>query len=397
MNKDIDHEPMRTRQGMPRSIWVLGFVSMFMDISSEMIHSLLPVFIVGVLGGSVFFVGLIEGVGESIAMIVKVISGVLSDRMRHRKYFAVLGYALGTLAKPMFAIAGSVTWILVARCSDRIGKGIRGAPRDALIADLTPKEIRGAAYGLRQALDTVGAFLGPLLAIVLMLLLADNFRLVFWCAVIPGSLSVLLLVAGVREPEQLRTGTQATALLHMDTLRRFDRAYWWVVAIGAVFALARFSEAFLVLRASDLGLPVSYAPAVLITMNIVFALCAYPLGKLADRVDHRWLLAAGLVTLVLADLLFAHAHGLGLVFSGVAVWGVYLGITQGLLSTMVADVAPVALRGSAFGIFNLVSGLALLLASIIAGLLWDSYGPAVTFYAGAALALVTLVLVVTRE
>lgn len=397
MNPDTDLESVPARRAIPRGIWVLGFVSMFMDISSEMIHSLLPVFIVSVLGGSVFFVGLIEGVGESTAMIVKVVSGVLSDRMRHRKYFAVLGYSLGTLSKPVFALAASVGWVLVARFADRIGKGIRGAPRDALIADLTPKEIRGAAYGLRQALDTVGAFLGPVLAIMLMLALADDFRLVFWCAVIPGALAVLLLMAGIKEPQHPHAGTRSAPALGLATLGQFDAAYWRVVLTGAVFALARFSEAFLVLRASDLGLPVAYAPAVLITMNLVFALCAYPLGKLADRVRHERLLAAGLTTLLVADLLLAQAQGLVMVFSGIAVWGVYMGLTQGLLSTMVAAAAPVGLRGSAFGIFNLVSGLALLIASVVAGLLWDSYGPAVTFYAGAILAGIALVLVLIKE
>ena len=397
MDKDIDHNPGALRQRIPRGIWVLGFVSMFMDISSEMIHSLLPVFIVSVLGGSVFLVGIIEGMAESTAMIVKVFSGVLSDHFRHRKYFAVLGYGLGALSKPVFALAGSVGWVFAARFVDRIGKGIRGAPRDALIADLTPVEIRGAAYGLRQALDTVGAFIGPLLAIALMLILSDNFRLVFWCAVLPGFLSVLLLIIGIREPEHTHPGQRSAAPIRMAALKQFEKNYWWVVAIGGLFSLARFSEAFLILRARDLGLPDTYAPAVLITMNIVFALCAYPLGQLADRLDHKLLLVIGLIVLFAADLLFAHAHGLITVFAGIAVWGVYLGMTQGLLATMVAAAAPSTLRGSAFGIFNLVSGVALLLASIIAGILWDWYGPAVTFYTGAGLAAITLLLLLIKD
>ena len=397
MNKDINRKPVPLRRHMPRGIWVLGFVSMFMDISSEMIHSLLPVFIVSVLGGSVFFVGLIEGAAESTAMIVKIFSGVLSDHFRHRKYFAVLGYGLGALSKPAFALAGSVGWVFTARFVDRIGKGIRGAPRDALIADLTPGEIRGAAYGLRQALDTVGAFLGPLLAIALMLVLADNFRLVFWCAVLPGCLSVLLLVFGISEPDRTDAGQQSGTPIRMAALKKFDKGYWWVVAIGGLFSLARFSEAFLILRARDLGLPDTYAPAVLITMNIVFALCAYPLGKLADRVEHKLLLSAGLAALMGADLLLAHAHSLAPVFAGIAVWGVYLGMTQGLLATMVAAAAPSILRGTAFGIFNLISGLALLVASVIAGILWDWYGPGATFYTGAILAAVTLLLLLTRD
>ncbi len=280
---------------------------------------------------------------------------------------------------------------------DRIGKGIRGAPRDALIADLTPIEIRGAAYGLRQSLDTTGAFVGPLLAIVLMMMLAGNFRLVFWCAAIPAFLAVMLLVVGVKEPESIRVEGEVSPSIQLTTLKRFEPAYWWIVTIGGVFTLARFSEAFLILRAQEIGLPVTFAPVILVTMNIIYALSAYPAGKLTDRINRNNMIVAGLVVLISADLLLAQAQGLGLVFAGVLLWGLHMGITQGLLATMVADVAPVTLRGSAFGIFNLVSGIAMLFASVLAGILWDVYSASVTFYCGAIFSVIALVLLLLRR
>ena len=382
---------------IPRGVWVLGFVSMFMDISSELIHGLLPVFIVSVLGASMFVVGIIEGVAESAALIVKVFSGMLSDYLGRRKGLTVFGYGLSALSKPIFALAGTVYWVFFARFMDRIGKGIRGAPRDALVADLTPKEIRGAAYGLRQSLDTVGAFVGPLLAIVLMIMLAGNFRLVFWFAAIPAFLAVMLLVTGVKEPDRIRAEGEVSPPIQLATLKQFDPAYWWIVTIGGVFTLARFSEAFLILRAQDIGLPDAYAPSILVIMNIIYALSAYPAGRLTDRINHNNLIVAGLVVLIAADVLLAHAQGLGLVFAGVMLWGLHMGITQGLLATMIADVAPVTLRGSAFGIFNLVSGIAMLFASVLAGILWDVYGAAVTFYCGAVFSIIALVLLLLRK
>jgi len=382
---------------IPASIWVLGFVSMLMDISSELIHGLLPVFLVSALVASMLTVGVIEGIAESTALIVKMFSGVISDYLGRRKSLAVLGYGLGALSKPLFAMAGSIHWVFFARFTDRIGKGIRGAPRDALIADLTPVEVRGAAYGLRQALDTVGAFLGPMLGIVLMILLAGNFRQVFWFATIPAFLAVLLLMIAVKEPTRKQAGTEATPPIQFAILNQFSLAYWWIVAIGGVLTLARFSEAFLILRAQDIGLPDAFAPAILITMNIIYALAAYPAGRLADRMSHTHLIVAGLVVLICADLILAHARGLGLVFTGVILWGLHMGLTQGLLATMVAKAAPEKLRGTAFGFFNLVSGIAMLFASLLAGLLWDSYGAAVTFYSGAIIASLALVLLLMRK
>lgn len=371
---------------------MLGFVSLFMDVSSELIHSLLPVFLVTSLGASAFAVGMIEGIAESTALIVKVFSGAISDYLGKRKFLAVIGYGLGAISKPLFALAVSVNWVLAARFIDRIGKGIRGAPRDALVADLAPPEIRGAAFGLRQSLDTVGAFLGPLLAIGLMLAWDGDFRTVFWFAVVPGFLAVALLIFGVEEPDTRAARRGMSSPLQWRALAELGSAYWFVVAAGGVFALARFSEAFLLLLAQKQGLQDSFAPLVLVVMNVVYALSAYPMGRLADRISYRTLLGAGLATLIIADLVLARAQGLPAVALGVALWGLHMGITQGLLATMVADTAPAQLRGTAFGFFNLASGIAMLVASALAGLLWDNLGAPVTFYAGAVFSLAALIL-----
>jgi len=376
---------------------MLGFVSLFMDISSELIHSLLPVFMVTSLGATALMVGIVEGVAEATALIVKVFSGTISDWLGKRKGLTVLGYGLGALSKPIFALALTVHWVFVARFIDRIGKGIRGAPRDALIADLTPPEIRGAAYGLRQSLDTVGAFLGPLLAIALMLLWAGDFRTVFWFAVIPAVLAVLILIFGVHEPGAGSVHPRLASPVQWRMLSEFGGAYWWIVVAGGVFTLARFSEAFLILRAQQLGLADTYAPMVLVIMNLVYALTAYPLGRLADRMSHTQLLVAGLAVLFLSDLVLAQAQGLATLVVGVALWGLHMGMTQGLLATMVAGAAPAHLRGTAFGFFNLVSGVAMLIASVLAGLLWDELGAATTFYAGAVLSVLALAILVLRR
>ena len=374
---------------IPLGIWILGFVSMLMDISSEMIHSLLPLFMMGVLGASALTVGLIEGLAEATALIVKVFSGALSDYLGKRKILAVIGYALGAFTKPLFALAPSIGVVFVARFVDRIGKGVRGAPRDALVADLAPLEIRGAAFGLRQALDTVGALLGPLLAVGLMLLWANDFRAVFWVAVLPGMLAVLLLLVGVREPER-QAGAKPGNPISRVNLNKLGASYWWVVGIGAIFTLARFSEAFLVLRAEQGGIPLALVPLVMVAMNLVYSGSAYPFGKLSDRMNHKVLLAWGLLVLIVADLVLASSAQWPTVLAGVALWGLHMGITQGLLATMVAATAPPELRGTAFGLLNLVSGAAMLIASAIAGLLWDQLGPAFTFHAGAAFSLLAL-------
>lgn len=380
---------------MPGAVWVLGIVSLLMDISSEMIHSLLPLFMVGTLGASAALVGLIEGLAQSTALMTKVFSGVLSDYFGKRKAIAVLGYALGAFTKPLFALAPTPGVVLGARLLDRAGKGLRSAPRDALVADITPEHLRGAAFGLRQSLDTVGAFLGPALGAGLMLLWANDFRAVFWVAVVPGILSVVLLAFGVHDPKPA-TGAVRTNPVTRANLVRLPSAFWTVVAIGAVFTLARFSEAFLVLRAQQAGVPVALVPLVMVVMNVVYAASAYPFGRLSDRMSHTRLLQAGLVVLIASDLVLASGAHWGAVLAGVALWGVHMGMTQGLLASMVAATAPADLRGTAYGFFNLLSGMALLVASVVAGLLWDRMGAAWTFYAGAAFASLALLALLAR-
>ncbi len=384
-----NRQPESVMRQIPPGIWVLGLVSMLMDISSEMIHSLLPIFMMTVLGTSALTVGIIEGLAESTALIVKVFSGVLSDYLGKRKGLAVLGYALGALTKPLFALASGTGLIVAARLLDRVGKGIRGAPRDALIADITPAGIRGAAFGLRQTLDTIGGFTGPLLATGLMLIWANDFRTVFWFAVIPAILSVALLLVGVQEPAR-PSGQKRRNPIQRANLARLSRAYWWVVIIGAIFTLARFSEAFLVLRAHQSGVPIALVPLVMVAMNLVYSACAYPFGALSDRMSHSTLLAIGLAVLIAADVVLASSEQWMSMLIGVALWGMHMGMTQGLFATMVADSAPEDLRGTAYGFFNLVSGIAMLVASGLAGWLWDHFGATSTFLAGAAFAGLTL-------
>ena len=384
-----------TLRQIPGSIWALGFVSLLMDVSSELIHSLLPVFMVTTLSISVFTVGLIEGAAEATALIVKVFSGALSDYFGKRKPLAILGYGLGAFTKPFFALATSVGWIVTARLADRVGKGIRGAPRDALVADIAPPELRGAAFGLRQSLDTVGAFLGPMLAVAFMLLWHDDFRAVFWVASVPAFLCVALLMWGVHEPEKPLMPKRVNPISRAN-LARLSPAYWWVVGVGAVFTLARFSEAFLVLRANQGGLAMAWTPVVLISMNVVYAACAYPFGKLADKLPHTQLLGWGLLLLIGADALLAASNS-GVVFwAGVALWGLHMAMTQGLLAAMVADTAPADLRGTGYGFFNLLSGLAMLVASGLAGWLWQTFGASTTFLAGIGFAGVALLLMLLR-
>ncbi|EKS7422115.1 TPA: MFS transporter [Enterobacter ludwigii] len=374
---------------IPRGVWVVGGVSMLMDISSESIHSLLPLFMVTTLGTSVLVIGLIEGLAEATALFIKVFSGAISDYLGKRKGLALLGYGLGALSKPFFALASSSGMVLGARLMDRAGKGIRGAPRDALVADITPPELRGAAYGLRQSMDTTGAFLGPLLAVGLMLLLHNDFRAVFWIALIPGFLSVALLYFGLKEPKT-PVEHKRTNPIKRENLTRLGKSCWWVIGLGAVFTLARFSEAFLVLRAQQSGVPLALIPLVMVVMNVIYSFSAYPFGKLSDGMSHTRLLQWGLVVLIAADVVLAlSTHWTGIII-GVALWGMHMGMTQGLLAAMVAKTAPADLRGTAFGLFSLVSGVGLLMASVGAGAIWELWGAEYTFYAGAVICLLTL-------
>lgn len=379
-------------QAVPRGVWALGFVSLFMDISSEMVHALMPALLVGTLGASVALLGLIEGLAEATAAVTKVFSGWISDRLGRRKLLAVIGYGLAAVTKPVFPLATTPFEVLGARFLDRVGKGIRGAPRDALVADIAPPDVRGLAFGIRQALDTVGAFLGPLLAIGLMLALSADIRVVLAWAVVPALVAVALLVFGVEEPKRpANPGASRSAPIRWSDLKGLNAAFWSVVAIGVVFTLARFSEAFLILRAQDVGLPVALAPAVMVAMNVVYSAVSAPAGGLSDRIDRRLLLLAGLGVLVLADAVLALLGTVEGVFLGVALWGLHMGLTQGVLTAMIADTAPERLRGSAFGLFNLASGLTLLAASGLAGLLWGLHGPQATFLVGAGFALLAAV------
>lgn len=369
-------------RAIPGGIWALGFVSLFMDASSELIHSLLPVFLVSVLGASALSVGVIEGIAEATASITKVFSGTLSDYLGKRKVLAVIGYGLAAVTKPMFPLAGTVGWVFAARFIDRIGKGVRDAPRDALVGDIAPAHLRGASYGLRQSLDTVGAFAGPLLAVALMALFANDIRAVFWIAVIPAFIALAILVFGVKEPRTVRVKGRTRSPIHLPDLRRIGAAYWRLVLIAAVLSLARFSEAFLLLRAENVGLPIAFVPLVLVVMNVAYAGSAYPAGVLSDRIGRQGVLVVGLLLLIAADLALALATGIWPLMGGVVLWGLHMGLTQGLLAAMVADVAPAEIRGTAFGVFHMVTGIMLLAASLTAGLLWDRVGPSATFFAG---------------
>ncbi|WP_175922481.1 MFS transporter [Burkholderia latens] len=384
--------PIAGKPAIPRTVWALGLVSLFMDLSSELIHALLPIYLVTTMGMSVAALGMLEGAAEATAMIVKVFSGAISDWLGRRKGLLLLGYGLAALTKPLFPMASTPAVVVTARLLDRVGKGIRGAPRDALVADVAPPEIRGACFGLRQSMDTVGAFLGPLLAIGLMLWFGDRIRTVLWFAVAPAFIAIALIVFGVREPEPAhdtrRRGFRSP--LRWRALSEFPRGYWFVVAAGATFTLARFSEAFLVLRAQQTGLDAAWIPAVMVAMSVAYSLSAWPVGMLSDRLDRRVLLAAGMVLLIAADLLLGIGTSTLSMFVGVAVWGLHMGFTQGILAAMVSETSPAALRGTAFGVFNLVSGICMLLASSIAGALWARYGASTTFVAGAVLVVVPL-------
>lgn len=375
---------------LPAGIWALGFVSMLMDLSSEMIHALLPVYLVAGLGATALTVGVIEGIAEATAAITKVFSGALSDRIGRRKELAALGYGLAALTKPVFPLATTIGWLVAARFIDRVGKGIRGAPRDALVAELSPPDLRGASFGLRQSLDTIGAFLGPLLAIGLMWLFANDFRSVFWVAVVPAVLAVALILLAVKEPVRPEGLRQVRHPLSRRELALLGTTYWWVVGIAVTFTLARFSEAFLILRAQEAGLTLMLAPLVLVAMNAAYALCAYPVGVLSDRMNRVALLVFGLLLLIVADLVLALAGGLPGIGAGILLWGLHMGFTQGLLATLVADAAPAELRGTAFGVYNLFTGVAMLAASVVAGVLWDYAGPEWTFFAGAGFAILAL-------
>jgi MFS family permease len=375
---------------IPRPIWALGFVSMLMDISSEMIQALLPVYMVTVMGSSMIAVGVLMGLAEATGLILRIFSGAFSDWLGKRKLLTVIGYGLSAITKPIFPLAPSIGWIFAARFIDRVGKGIRDAPRDALIADITPAHLYGASYGLRQSLDSVGAFIGPAIAILLMWVTSNHYITVFWAAVIPALMAVLVLMVFVKEPPQTKKPKLLNFPLHFNELRKLSVNYWMVVFVATLFTLARFSEAFLILRAQGAGLSLILIPLVLIILNVVYALTSYPAGVLSDKYNRIILLAAGFLCLILANFFLAFSSSLTGILIGVALWGVHMGLTQGIFATLIADTSPIELRGTGFGIFNLLSGLALLCASVIAGVLWESYGAKATFIAGAFITFLAL-------
>ncbi|WP_179403430.1 MFS transporter [Burkholderia guangdongensis] len=396
-----------SRPAIPRTVWALGVVSLLMDLSSELVHALLPIYLVSTMGMSVAALGVLEGAAESTALIVKIFSGAISDWLGRRKGLLLFGYGLAALTKPLFPLATVPGTVIAARLVDRVGKGIRGAPRDALVADVAPPEIQGACFGLRQSMDTIGAFAGPLCAIVLMFAFADHIRAVLWFAVVPAFATVAVLLFGVREPDAgtlppdsahnpahgpKRAARAFRSPLHWRALREFSPRYWFVVTIGATFTLARFSEAFLVLRAQQTGMNLAWIPSVMVVMSVAYALSAYPVGIVSDRIGRRALLALGMALLIVADLLLGARADKAVVFAGVAAWGLHMGFTQGILAAMVAQTAPASLRGTAFGVFNLASGIAMLLASAIAGAIWQRFGASTMFFCGAALVIVPLLM-----
>lgn len=375
------------RTALPGTVHALGVASLCMDASSELVHAVLPLYLTLSLGIGVAALGVIEGVAEATAAVMKVFSGALSDRLARRKPVVVGGYALSALSKPLFPLAGSAALVVAARWLDRVGKGIRGAPRDALIADVVPPERRGAAYGLRQALDSAGACIGPLLALGVMVFWSQDPRLALWVAVIPALLAVAVLVVFVREPPRVAPSPGRLPLSRAELLRLPARL-WLVVGLGAVLTLARFSDAFLVLRGQSAGLPLAWVPAVMVVMNAVYAAASAPAGALADRRGARALLGWGTALLVASHAALAAADGAALLCAGAVLWGLHLALTQGLLAALVAEAAPADLRGTAFGVFHLLTGAALLVASTLAGWLWEHAGPAAPFEAGALFALV---------
>jgi MFS family permease len=379
---------MATRPRLPRNVWVLGFVSLFMDLSSEIYHALLPAFITLVLGLPATALGAIDGIAEATANFAKLFSGRLSDRSLRRKPWIMAGYGLGALSKPLFALATNAPAVLAARFTDRIGKGIRGSPRDAMVADETPAEIRGRAFGLRQALDTVGALLAPLVAVGLMILLASNIRAVFWIAVIPAAISFLLAWLVLTEPERHLAPIKKSPFF--AGFKRLDKETKRLLQVGFLFSLARFSEAFLILKGIDIGLSEAMSPLTLAIFNLAYVALAFPAGSLSDRMSPRAILIAGMGVLIAGNLVLAETNSFAGVVVGTALWGAHMALTQGIFSRMIADSAPEELRATSFGAFWFTSGVATLLASLGAGWLWDREGPSATFITSAAIAAVAL-------
>jgi MFS family permease len=384
-----------TRPRLPRNVWVLGFVSLFMDLSSEIYHALLPAFITIVLGLPATALGAIDGVAEATANFAKLFSGRLSDRSLRRKPWVMAGYGLAALSKPLFPLATSAPAVLIARFADRIGKGIRGAPRDAMLADETPAEIRGRAFGLRQTLDTIGALLAPLVAIGLMAWLASNIRAVFWIAIIPAAISFLLAWLALREPEQHLAPLKKSPFF--AGFKELDKDTKRLLQVGFLFTLARFSEAFLILKGIDIGLSEAMSPLTLAIFNLAYVALAYPAGALSDRLKPRSILMVGIVVLIAGNVVLAETGGFAGLVVGTILWGAHMALTQGIFARMVADSAPDELRATSFGAFYFVTGAGGLFASLGAGWLWDRQGSSATFLTSAAVAAAALAMLSLLE
>lgn len=364
-----------------------------MDLSSEIYHALLPAFITLILGLPATALGAIDGVAEATASFAKLFSGRLSDRSLKRKQWVMAGYGLAALSKPLFPLATSAPALLAARFADRVGKGVRGSPRDAMIADETPPEIRGRAFGLRQALDTAGALLAPLVAIGLMAWLASDIRAVFWIAVIPAGISFLLAWLALREPETHLGPIKQSPFFH--GFRELDSRTKRLLQVGFLFTLARFSESFLILKGIGIGLSEAMSPLTLAIFNLAYVALAYPAGAMSDRMRPANLLALGMLALIAGNLVLAGTGGFTGLVIGTTLWGAHMALTQGIFSRMIADSAPDHLRATSFGAFWFVTGIGSLLASLGAGWMWDRQGSSATFItsaivAGVALAMLSL-------
>jgi len=370
---------------IPQNVWVLGIVSLLMDLSSEMILSILPIFLVTGLGVSVLTLGLIEGFAEGAASVIKAFSGMLSDYLKKRKILIVIGYGLSTLTKPFFALASTATWIFTARLVDRLGKGIRGAPRDSLIADSTSTKIRGAAYSLRQSLDTLGALLGPIIAIIILYLTTNNFRFVLWFAVIPAVLCIVVLIFGVKETALKKTVLKKKSYFLFKNFLKITPVIWLFFLTVFILNLGHFSEAFLLLRSQEIGLKVSFIPIVFVVMNVAYAIVAVPFGHLADKIGFFIPIVCGFLILVLSNIILALTNGIEWMFAGIIFWGIHLGMTQGLLLAIVAQLSPLELRGTSFGLLHSITGAALFVASLIAGYLWQYYNSGLIFIVSAVI------------
>lgn len=386
-----------TADKLDRNVWAAGLVSLLTDISSEMIVPVLPLFLTGVLGASAQVVGLIEGVAEFTASLVKSVSGWLSDRAGRRKPLMVLGYGVSNVVKPFLGLTGSWGQVLAIRFADRFSKGVRGAPRDALIADSTPTHLRGRAFGLHRGLDTVGAAIGPLTAALVLNLYAGNLRAVFWWTAVPGVLAVLLLVGFVRDTGRRAAGAAPTAPSPVMrgwslSLQPLVPRLRWFVVVSTVFAIGNSADAFLVLRAQGLGLSVALVPIAYFLFNASYAVLSYPAGALSDKIGRRPVLLGGFIAFALIYAGFGAARHSWQVWILFLFYGIYYAGTEGIQKAYMTDHVGAEQRGTAVGILNAWTGLAALPASLIAGVMWDRFGQPATFYVSAAIAVLATLL-----